>query len=119
VGRRGAALFVLVIGLVLLSRLFVRSPVAVAVSFRLGPAARELQRLDVRYERADDHTLARRVSFRYQPGSAPAEQVHHTRLAPGPYRLQLTLSGKPPDERVLERSLTVERDTEHAYIDID
>ena len=118
-GRRGAALLVLVIGLVLLSRVFVRSPIAVDISFRLGAAARELRQLDVRYERAEDHALARRVTFRYEPGQAPAEQVHHTRLAPGGYRVELTLSASAPGTRVLERSVTIERDTEHAYIDID
>ena len=119
VGRRTAALFVLIIGLVLLSRLVVRSPVAVDVSFRLGAAAAELRQLDVRYERADDHALARRVTFRYEAGAAPAEQVHHTRLAPGRYLLQLTLLGSPTGPRTLERPLSIEGSGEHAYIDIE
>ena len=118
-GRRAAALFVLIIGLVLLSRLVVRSPVAVDVSFRLGPSAAELRELDIRYERADDHALARRVTFRYQPGAAPTEQLHHTRLAPGHYLVKLTLVGSPAGERTLERTLSIEEAGEHAYIDAE
>jgi len=119
VGRRAGALFILIAGLVLLSRVFVRSPVAVTVSFRLGKAARELRLLDVRYERADDHALAHRVTFRYEAGAAPSEEVHSTRLAPGRYQVQLTLSGSPAGVRTLERPLVIEGPNEHAYIDID
>ncbi|HJZ86260.1 MAG TPA: hypothetical protein VKN99_13865 [Polyangia bacterium] len=115
---RAAAGFVLLVGLLLLGRVFLRAPVDVDVSFRLGRLAAGLHELDVRYQRAEDGALARHVVFRYPAGDAPSEQLHHTRLARGSYRVLLTLSAAA-GSRTLERSLAVGGAGEHAYVDVE
>jgi hypothetical protein len=118
VRRRALGIVMLLGGLLLVGRLWHRAPVDVEVSFRPGPQASQLRGLEARYLR-EDGLEVRRVHFNYDVGGAPAEQVHHTRLAPGHYRVLIRLQPVGAPERSLERRLELTGGSgEHAYLDL-
>lgn len=112
--RRAAAIFVLLVGGLLLGRLFMRSPVEVTVVYQLGDEARGVRHIEVRYLHNGDE--ARHVTWNFQ-ADPPAELEHHTRLAPGDYNLQITLIAENAEKRTRDRPLHLEG-SGRAFVDL-
>jgi hypothetical protein len=114
--RRAGAVFVLLVGGLLVARLLGRSPVEVDITYRLGAAAAHVSEITLRYERAGNHELVRQASFRF-PGGAPAEFSHRARLFREPYNVRIDLA-TGTQVRTVERRLEVSGTNEHIYIDV-
>src|SRR5204862_444040 len=79
--------------------------------------ARGARSLEVRYLRAGDRELARRVLFRYANDGAPTEARHRTRLAPGRYEVLMSIEDAAGRATTRARTLEVGGRGEHAYLD--
>src|SRR5262249_14833094 len=115
--RRAAAIFVLLVGGLLLGRLFVRSPVETTVVFQLGAPRADLRELVISYQRTSDVEEVRHVTFRYGSSAAPAEQEHQPRLSPGDYRLVATLVFADGKKETRDRTLHLEQ-SGRAFVDL-
>jgi len=115
--RRAAAIFVLLVGGLLLSRLFVRSPVETTVVFQLGAPRPDLRELVVSYVRPSDNVEVRHVRFEFGPAGAPEEKEHHTRLAPGDYLLKVSLRDASGNVTTRDRTLHLEG-SGRAFVDL-
>src|SRR5215475_14026579 len=115
--RRAAAIFVLLVGGLLLSRLFVRAPVETTVVFQLGAPRPDLRELTVSYVRPSDNQEVRHVRFEFGAEGAPAEKEHHTRLAPGDYVLKASLRDASGNVTTRDRTLHLEG-SGRAFVDL-
>ena len=112
--RRATAIFVLLVGGLLLGRLFMRSPVEVTVVYQLGAAAQGVRHIEVRYLHNGDE--ARHVTWNFT-ADPPAEVEHHTRLAPGDYSLQIALTDQNGQKSTRDRPLHLEA-SGRAFVDL-
>ena len=115
--RLAGAIFVLLVGGLLLGRVFLRSPVETTVVFQFGAAQPTLRELVVSYARTSDGQEARHVTFRYGPDGAPAEWEHHTRLSPVDYRVTATLVFADGKRETHDRTLHLET-SGRAFLDL-
>lgn len=112
--RRAAAIFVLLVGGLLLGRLFVRSPVPVTVVYQLGAAAQGVRHIEVRYLHNGDEVRHVTWNFTADP---PAELEHHTRLAPGDYALVISLFDQNGQKATRDRPFHLEA-SGRAFVDL-
>lgn len=112
--RRAAAIFVLIVGGLLLGRLFMRSPVEVTVVYQLGAAAQGVRHIDVRYVHNGDEVRHVTWNFTADP---PAELEHHTRLAPADYSLQISLVDQNGQKVARDRPFHLEA-SGRAFVDL-